>query len=558
MQEASADKPVMPMADDDPVRLQLLKELKRSEEQYQGLVENANDAVISTRRNGVITSFNKKAEQIFGYAREEVMGKSVILLSPPRLREMQQQMFEEFSRTGTLQFIGKTMEGTGFRKDGVEFPLEGSIFLIEVNGESIFTVLVRDISERRKMEELLLQSEKLKSLGEFAGGVAHNFNNILAVILGRTQLLRRSIAVPPGKEEKRKFVDELMKCLDIIEKASFDGADTVRRIQDFASKKPLEAAGVTGVDLNEIIEQTLEFTRVKWHDDARRKGINISVEKELSPLPPVGGNASELREVFVNLINNAVDALPGGGIIRVRTGVEEGQVVVIVEDTGVGMHKDIQDKIFDPFFTTKGVQATGLGMSVSYGIIRRHRGTITVDSVENCGTTCCLKFPAYAGTIKEDKKAVSLPQKPRKARILVVEDEDEVRELLKDILTDGGHAVEFASDGRKGLEFFQEKTFDLVFTDLGMPGMSGWQVAEQIKELSGETPVALITGWEVKQKNPELKSKGVDVVLKKPFRVEEILGLVQELMAARENHGRLLSPSVRPSCRPVTKRLPHR
>jgi CheY-like chemotaxis protein len=371
--------------------------------------------------------------------------------------------------------------------------------------------------------------------------VAHNFNNILAVILGRTQLLRRSIATHQRDGENGKFVDELTKSLEIIEKASFDGADTVRRIQDFAGKKPIEAQDAAGIDLNEIIEQTLEFTKVNWHDDATRKGVTISIEKELSPLPPVNGNASELREVFINLINNAVDALPGGGIIRIRTGVEAGNAVVTVEDTGVGMRKDTRDKIFDPFFTTKGVQATGLGMSVSYGIIKRHQGTITVDSIEHRGTTCCLKFPAHAATNKEDKKGAALPQKLRKARVLVMEDEDEVRELLKDILTDGGHEVAFASDGRKGLELFQEKRFDLVFTDLGMPGMSGWQVAEQIKQLSGETPVALITGWDVKQKKQELKNKGVDIVLKKPFRVDEILGLVQDLMAALENRGRILS-----------------
>jgi PAS domain S-box-containing protein len=555
MQEGSADKPAIPVADDDPVKLRLLTELKRSEDQYHGLVENANDAVISTRRDGSITGFNKKAEQIFGYARDEILGKSVILLSPPHLREMQLRMFEEFRSAGTSPFIGKTMEGTGFRKDGVEFPFEGSIFLVEANGECQFTVLVRDISERRKMEELLLQTEKLTSLGEFAGGVAHNFNNILAVILGRTQLLRRCIAAPAGKEEKRKFVDELMKSLDIIEKASFDGADTVRRIQDFAGKKPIEAQGAAGIDLNEIVEQTLEFTRVKWHDDAGMKGITISIEKALSSLPAVRGNPSELREVFVNLLNNAIDALPGGGIIRIRTGVAAGNAVVTVEDTGVGMHKETRNKIFDPFFTTKGVQAAGLGMSVCYGIIRRHNGTITVDSVENRGTICCLTFPACAGSMKENKQEDALPVKPRKARILVVEDEDEVRELLKDILTDGGHEVAFASDGQKGLALFQEKTFDLVFTDLGMPGMSGWEVAEQIKRLSGETPVALITGWEVKQKKQELKSKGVDVVLKKPFRVEEILSLVHDLMAARDNHGRLLSLSTRPSGQSVTRRL---
>lgn len=536
MIEGSADTRATLTADDDPVRLELLKQLKRSEERYHSLVEHADDAVIAIRGDGVITGFNRKAEQMFGYGREEVLGKSVTLLAPPRMRELQQRMFDKFCRTRKLYIIGKTLAGSGLRKDGREFPLEGTTLLVEEDGAYMLTILIRDISERRKMEELILQSEKLKSMGEFAGGVAHNFNNILSVIMGRTQLLRRNMQIPPDREAAEKFVEELKKSLEIIEKASIDGADTVKRIQDFAGTAPIEVEGFTAVNVNEIIEQALECTRLKWHDDAWARGISISIKKDLSPLPLVGGNASELRAVFVNLINNAVDALPRGGLIRVKTYSGAGQVVGIVEDSGVGMSREVQGRIFDPFFTTKGVQSTGLGMSVSHGIITRHHGTITVESVENRGTTCCLKFPVYTGAPQEERQASSLPEKARKASILVVEDEEEVRELLKDILTDGGHEVEFSSNGQRGLELFQEKKFDLVFTDLGMPGMSGWQVAEKIKQLSSDTPVALITGWEVKKKKQELKKNGVDVVLKKPFRVDEILRLVQEWMAERDNH----------------------
>ncbi len=505
------------------------EKLRRSEERYHSLVENANDAVISTDKTGRITSFNKKAEQMFGYARDEILGKSVVLLSPERFRERQQKMFEEFRKTNSLYIVGKTMEGQGLRKDGHEFPIEGSTFIIEVGGESILTVLVRDISERKRMEERLLQSEKLKSLGELASGVAHNFNNILAIILGRTQLLRRNTGTPPDNKERRKFVEELRKSLDIIEKASFDGADTVRRIQEFSRKKSEDYnnKNFIDVDLNEIINSTVEFTKVKWQDEAVTKGIKISITKELDSLAPVAGNPAELREVFINLINNSVDALLQGGTIRVKTFMDNGNVVSVIEDTGVGIPKDVQDKIFDPFFTTKGVQATGLGMSVSYGIISRHQGTITIKSGEGQGTSVTIKIPKCEGVVCEQKREESLSQDQKKATILVVEDEEDVRELLKDILTDGGHTVEFAPDGQKGIELFQGKKFDMVFTDLGMPGMSGWQVAEQIKKINKNTPVVLITGWEVQEKGRELKKSGVDMVVKKPFRVNEILDLVQ-------------------------------
>ena len=386
------------------------------------------------------------------------------------------------------------------------------------------------------MEERLLQSEKLKSLGELAGGVAHNFNNILAIILGRTQLLRRNTETPPEKKERRKLVEELRKSLDIIEKASFDGADTVRRIQEFSRKKSEDYnnKNFTDVDLNEVINSTLEFTKVKWQDEAVTKGIKISITKELDSLAPVAGNPTELREVFINLINNAVDALPEGGTITVKTFMDNDNVVSVIEDTGVGISKDVQDKIFDPFFTTKGVQSTGLGMSVSYGIINRHQGTIALKSGEGQGTSLTIKIPKREGAVQEQKREESLSNDPKKATILVVEDEEDVRELLKDILTDGGHTVEFTQDGKKGIELFQERKFDMVFTDLGMPGMSGWQVAEQIKKINKNTPVVLITGWEVQEKGRELKKSGVDMVVKKPFRVNEILELVQNRLGQTE------------------------
>ena len=512
------------------------EELRRSEERYHSLVENANDAIISTDNTGRIISFNKKAERMFGYTRDEILGKSVILLSPERARERQQKMFEEFSKTNTLYIVGKTMEGEGLRKDGHEFPMEGSTFIIEVGGESILTVLIRDISDRKGMEERLLQSEKLKSLGELAGGVAHNFNNILAIILGRTQLLRRNTETPPEKKERRKLIQELRKSLDIIERASFDGADTVRRIQEFSRKKDEDYnnKNFTDVDLNEVINSTLEFTKVKWQDEAVSRGIKISIEKELGSLAPVSGNPSELREVFINLINNAIDALPEGGTIKLKTFMDNGNVVGVIKDTGVGIAKDVQDKIFDPFFTTKGVQSTGLGMSVSYGIIHRHHGTIVLESAEDKGTSFTITIPMQEGVVVEKKKEESRVEEQKKARILVVEDEEDVRELLKDILTDGGHNVEFTPDGKKGIELFREGKFDMVFTDLGMPGMSGWQVAEQIKKINKKTPVVLITGWEVQHKGRELTKSGVDMVVKKPFRVNEILELVQGWMGQIE------------------------
>ncbi|MBW2184815.1 MAG: HAMP domain-containing histidine kinase, partial [Deltaproteobacteria bacterium] len=195
-----------------------------------------------------------------------------------------------------------------------------------------------------------------------------------------------------GKQEKRKSMLELKKSLEIIEKASLDGAETVRRIQEF-SRRRADDKDFTQVDINELIDNALEFTRVRWKNDAESKGIRIRIKKELSPLNFTLGSSSELREVFTNLINNAIDAIPQGGEIRINSLMKDNNIVVKIGDTGDGIPNDIKDRVFDPFFTTKGVQSTGLGLSVSYGIVNRHHGTIAVDSVEGEGTTFTIKFP---------------------------------------------------------------------------------------------------------------------------------------------------------------------
>jgi PAS domain S-box-containing protein len=508
--------------------------LKKSEEKYHSLIENASDAIIAVDKEGVIIEFNKKAKEMFGYAREEALGSHITLLSPPSERARQKSMLEEFRKTKELYIVGKTQEGKGLRKDGQEFPFEGSAFGVEIAGERILTVILRDVSERKKMEQQLLQAEKLKSLGELAGGVAHDFNNVLAAILGRAQLLRMIVKSPWEGEERRKSIQELEEGLEIIEIASRDGAETVRRIQKFTRKRDDDTHQVV-IDIHEVIEHAIEFTRTKWKTEAAAKGITITVHKEFSPLPCLLGSPSELREVFTNLISNAVDAMPHGGAITVKTFEEDRHIIVRIADTGVGVPKNIQQRVFDPFFTTKGPQSTGLGLSVSYGIISRHRGTISVESSEGKGTTFTIKLPVdEMEHRKEEKKMVPSSEARRKAKILIIDDEEQVRTLLSDILLRDGHEVEVAASGKAGIELFEKQEFDLVFTDLGMQGMSGWQVAEKIKSLNGRVPVALITGWNVDLSRAEMKENWVDLVVHKPFEIDQVLKLVQEGMILRE------------------------
>jgi PAS domain S-box-containing protein len=470
-------------------------------------------------------------EEMSGYKEEELVGEHPSIFSSGDVASNE----EALEKIAEMYEKGFTFYESKLKtKDGKIRNVECSISIIkDAKGTEAGAVsIVRDITDKKKMEQQLLQSEKLKSLGELAGGVAHDFNNALAAILGRAQLLKMIVDSPPGKKERRKSVLELKKGLEVIERASKDGAETVRRIQEFARRRD-EDKYFTTVNLNEIIKNALEFTKVRWKDDAELRGIKINIQKDFSSLPATTGSAAELREIFTNLVNNAIDAMPQGGSIKIKTFKEDNHISIKVEDTGIGIPKVIRDRIFDPFYTNKGVKSSGLGLSVSYGIINRHKGTIIVDSIEGKGTTFTIKLPISEKVIKTEQ-VKPMPEEQRKAKILVIEDEENVRDIISAILIEGGHEVETVIGGSHGIEMFEKEKFDLVFTDLGMPGMSGWQVAEKVKGINRKVPVALITGWDVELNESEMRKSGVDFIVYKPFEVNQVLKLVQEGMILRD------------------------
>ena len=509
------------------------RELKETKEFLERVIENSKDGILIVDDKGCMLSCNKALEQMSGFDKEEMRGNHASMLTIND-REMRKRILE---KTGELFEKGfSTYEATFKSKKGhyIETECISSMIVNEAGTYIAGVSIIRDITERKRMEQRLLQSEKLKSLEELAGGVAHNFNNILAAILGRAQLLMMNIKTPPGIQERRSTALDLKKSLEIIEEAALDGANTVRRIQDFSRKKDDERS-LMPVNMNDIIEQSLKFTQGKWKDEAESKDIKITIKQKSTTLPAIAGNASELIELFANLINNAIDAMPQGGSIAINSFAKNKQVTITVGDTGIGIPQTVRDRIFDPFFTTKGVQSTGLGLSASYGIVKSHGGTISVESKKGKGTTFTIKLPISKQAVAE-QKIKPLLKRHRKVRILVIDDEKDIRELIADILTMNRFEVEVASNGREGISLFKKKKFDLVFTDLGMPGMSGWQVAKEIKKINDKIPVALITGWQIKAEGAELKAKGVDLIINKPFKVEQVLLLVQEGMEIKDMH----------------------
>jgi PAS domain S-box-containing protein len=406
-------------------------------------------------------------------------------------------------------------------------PTDDTVKPLEIfaNHISQIILLKRMEKEHEQMLDKLAQIEKIRGFGEIAGGVAHDFNNVLSSILGRAQLLRNDVHDPV-----------IQQGLQIIEKAALDGAETIKRIQDFTRVRKDKSLNI--LEINQLIEDCILFTRNRWKDESEGKGIKIEIVRDMKENYLIKGNESELREVFTNLIINAIDAMPGGGRLSFSTRSENKYVYVTVKDTGLGMDEYTKKRAFDPFFTTKGVRGSGLGLSVTYSIISRHGGDINLKSEENQGTQVELKFQqAYLKTSVQlkDQKIEKVQPALSLHKILVIDDDEGTRELLKDILRMGGYQVHCAASGPKGLDIFQhEKDIGIVFTDLGMPEMSGWEVAERIKKLGANTVVVMITGWGNQYDEEMITEKNVDLLVAKPFQFKQVLELVKQCLKIRQ------------------------
>ncbi|MCM3874227.1 MAG: response regulator [Pyrinomonadaceae bacterium] len=389
------------------------------------------------------------------------------------------------------------------------------------------------IKDQERIQEQFLQVEKLSALGQLASGVAHDFNNSLASILGRAELVMKHTDDP-----------KVIRGLEIIAKSARDAAKTVRRIQDFARQRTGHDFELISID--QVLLDISEITSPRWKADAEAQNIHIHLDLQNHSNAYINGDASELRDVLVNMVFNAVHAMPAGGHLKLGAEVVDNEVIVSVTDTGTGMPADVRSRVFDPFFTTKGVEGMGLGLSVSYGVICRHQGTIEVESEVGQGTTFRIKLPVVAvdaDAMNNSKSGAAMTplRRPKLVKILVVDDEEEVSTLLRDILEDAGCETVNASRGLEALNLFKEGNFDAVFTDIGMPGMSGWELARAIRELDSKMPLAIITGWGDAVSMNERQAVQVDWVLSKPFSMAGIVEIVQEI-SRRRDHSNQNSP----------------
>lgn len=499
-------------------------------------VEQSPSSIVITDTDGNIEYVNPRFTQLTGYSLEEVKGKNTrILKGGETTLAVYQQLWETI-------LSGREWHGEFHnRKKNAEFYWESASISPVRNAQGVtthFLAVKEDITQRKlaaaalkesasRLEETLaelrstqrqiVEQERLRAVGQMASGIAHDFNNALTSILGFSELL---IMRPESLNDQIK----VMSYLKTINTAAKDAAKVVSRLREFYRWRE-DGELFLPLDLNSLVTHAISLTQPRWKDQALAGGVTIHMKSHLARASLITGNEAQLLQLLTNLILNAVDSMPRGGSIDIRTLADDDYVVLEVGDTGIGMTDEVRQRCLEPFFSTKGEHGTGLGLSIVYGIVQRHEGTIAIETEPGKGATFSIRFPAQRQAAAAPPEAAGRDQEPPvgpSLRILVVDDEPLVIDIVSEYLTGDGHSVETATNGREAFEKFRAGKFDLVLTDRGMPEMNGDQLAAAIKQIAPQQPVILITGFGDIMNAAGEKPDGVDLILGKPITLNQL------------------------------------
>ncbi len=512
-------------------KLHLSEELLRaSERKYRSLVESIPDIIIALDLDGAINYVGPRWEKILGHEQSEVLGKFFIHFAPVEDHPLLVQVFKE------VRNHKKSVENIRwqyYRKDGqVRYFSGSSAPILDEQGKMVGAMAIaRDITDYKKLEEQLLQAQKMESIGNLAGGIAHDFNNLLGGILGYASFAKKKMS--PG--------DPLYQAVNSIERTAGQAADLTRQLLGFARRGKYQ---VKPINCNALIQDLIQFL-------GRTIDKRITLQVELDPhLNLIEGDEAQLQQSLINICLNARDAMPSGGTLKLVTsnqvlpqeiylnqrGWKEGDYVrITLSDTGTGIPQEIQSQIFEPFFTTKEPgRGTGLGLSMVYGIIQNHGGYIDFKSGPDQGTTFELFLPSITGAVIPEESPVLHPAGPPKGSgtILIVDDEDIIRQLGADILEDVGYKIILASRGEEAIRLYQQQgqDIDLVVLDVVMPGMGGKETFRKLKEINPKIKVLLSSGYSTDGEVGEILKEGVEGMVQKPYKDEELIEKVKEIL----------------------------
>jgi PAS domain S-box-containing protein len=505
------------------------RELRESESRYRAIFETAVDAIIVSDQHGIIQEFSRAAEAMTGYRAAELIGQNMRVLLPPTMRQEPERH--------TARYLWTVRELEVCRKDGSVFPAHLSIAEWWAGGHRHFTGVLRDLSaqhseqvERNKLEAQLHQAQKMEAIGNLTGGMAHDFNNMLGVIIGNIDLLRDLKGDDPD-------IDELThEALD----AAFRGADLTRRLLAFARQQPLRPQHV---DVNELVSGITRLLR-------RTIGEDIEISLDLTAeLWPVVVDPAQLEASLTNLATNARDAMTDGGRLMIATGnrtldadyaaqhaevLAGGYVMLEVSDTGCGMTPEVMHRIFEPFFTTKSRdKGTGLGLSMVFGFIKQSGGHIGVYSEPGIGTTFRLFLPRMAADVPRVEERVVAPLlHGRGESVLVVEDNEALRRVVTRQLGELGYRVLAAENAAAGLELLDRQSIDLLLTDIVMPGgINGRELARRARQRWPEIKIVFTSGFSEARLNGDAGPLAACTpLLSKPYRKEDLASAAREAL----------------------------
>jgi two-component system, cell cycle sensor histidine kinase and response regulator CckA len=496
------------------------KDLSISEKWYRSIFDNATDGVIVLDKSGVIVNVNQKACEIHGFERNALVGINVELLEAGAGKESHEEIMSRILNGETLIY-----ETEHYRKDGSKVFLEISSKAIEIGGELYIQSFYRDITDKKRIQEQLMQSQKMESVGSLAGGIAHNFNNILTAILGYSELLLEFSALDEASKQRVKNIESSARKAGVM----------VSKLLSFARR---EAHEVFPLNLNDVINDS-----VKLFEGVLNKRIGLKVDL-YNALPTMEGDPNQLEQVIMNLMVNARDAMPDGGLITVRTvvreigngsidipsGITPGRYIEFsVSDSGCGIPKGIINRIFDPFFTTKEKgKGTGLGLATVYGIVKDHKGYITVQSEEGKRTSFTIYLPVTGKIVRR----VTVPEQfvvDGNENILVADDDRDVLNFIRDILETHGYTVIPVNNALTAVDTFRNHSgkIHLVITDIIMPLMEGDELIRNLREIKPDIKIIVVSGY---GNEAVQREKIADAFIKKPFESIELLSAVRQLL----------------------------
>jgi PAS domain S-box-containing protein len=495
----------------------LVDKIIESEKRYADLFEHSPDMYHLVNRSGIIVNCNQTEIQTLGYTKAHIIGKPLTILYP---EDLHVQVYQMLDRAFNQRVDSGDSEEQMLTQDGrrIDVSVKTSLVYDENDQPTLIRCVVRDITEKKLLEQKIVQAQKIDSIGNLAGGIAHDFNNILTSIMGASSIMRRRIS---PKNKHYPFVE-------IIETASTRGKSLTNQLLTFARRTPIE---FHPVNLHDILDETVRIFEPSVKPF-------IDVKREYSPHPAIiNGDEGQIQQALLNLFINARDAMEQGGTLQIETIVDmekERTAVIRISDNGVGMTKEVQQQVFVPFFSTKAQgKGTGLGLSVVYGVIKSHNGAVTFVSEPKKGTVFTLSFPLISGIPAEIYTSSPKRITGGTESVLVVDDEEFIRLTLSTMLSDLGYTVTTAAGGKEAIALLgKRKKFHLVLLDMNMPQVGGKKVFQKIKALKLRTKVIVSSGYSDAILKESKFTETIDGFLQKPYKMEELAKKVREVLDA--------------------------